>query len=100
MGNNITHEKLAYLKELAKMPFPEEQEKKILHDLGEILNYFQELQKVDTEDVIPSAGGSFNTSIFRVDAAEKEFSDTHTVGQFPEAHGTLLCMPPVFGNEE
>jgi len=100
MGKNITHEKLAHLKELAKMHFPEEREEKILNDLGKIIDYFQELQRVDTENIDPSAGGSFNVNIFRDDHAEKKFSDAHTTGQFPESHGTLLCMPPVFGNEE
>jgi aspartyl/glutamyl-tRNA(Asn/Gln) amidotransferase C subunit len=100
MGNDITHEKLAHLKELAKMHFPEAQEKKMLCDLKEIIDYFQELEKVDTEDVTPSVGGSFNMNIFRADSAEKEFSGMHTVTQFPEVHGTLLCMPPVFGSEE
>lgn len=100
MEDIITREKLAHLKELAKVHFPEGQEEKMLRDLEKVIDYFEELKEVHTETVTPAAGGSFNTNVFRDDSEKKEFSDAHTVGQFPESHGDLLCMPPVFGNGE
>ncbi|KKS82932.1 MAG: Aspartyl/glutamyl-tRNA(Asn/Gln) amidotransferase subunit C [Candidatus Wolfebacteria bacterium GW2011_GWC1_43_10] len=76
--------------------------KKLLSDLGKILDYFNELREVSTDGVEPLAGGTFLTNIFRKDG-EKNLSDEErknqrekSTEQFPRKENKFLKTPPVF----
>jgi aspartyl/glutamyl-tRNA(Asn/Gln) amidotransferase C subunit len=77
-----------------------------LKDLQEILNYFQELQKIDTTDVEPMSGGTFTENVVREDKfveADKRGKKNleadlrgNLVEAFPEKEKNFLKVPPVF----
>lgn len=75
---------------------------KLLKDLGKILDYFNELQEVETEDVEPMTGGTFLTNVFREDGkkllslAEKELQKEKIVEEFPSRENKYLKTPPIF----
>jgi aspartyl/glutamyl-tRNA(Asn/Gln) amidotransferase C subunit len=76
--------------------------KKLLSDMKEILEYFKQLQEVDTESVEPMAGGTLLENVAR-DDNQRELSDNERTAQrerlvreFPEHQNDYLDVPPVF----
>ena len=76
-------------------------EKKILKDLSQILNHFNELQEVDTSTVEPLAGGADVHSVYHTDEPVYDV-DAHKrereliLSQFPEHERGYLKVPPIF----
>ena len=89
---------LAHIAGLARLKLTEHEEEKFLHDLGKILEHFKELQEVNTENVVPMAGGTELTNISRADAVDEKLClpRDRAVEQFPESEGGFLKVPPVF----
>lgn len=68
---------------------------KLLKNLREILDYFEELNQVDTSGVEPMTGGTSLKNILRND--ENATDDTGKgADQFPEKSDNYLKVPPVF----
>lgn len=90
--NKKTLERLA---ELARIELKAGEEAKLLKNLQEILDYFQELQTVNTDGVQPLTGGTDRKNIFRED--KNTTDDTGKgVANFPENQDGYLRVPPVF----
>lgn len=72
---------------------------KLLADIRNILDYFKELQEVDTSHTEPLAGGSFLSGVARKDEAAGKSSEKQNDllgGQFSEHENGYLKTPPVF----
>lgn len=88
---------LKKLAELSRIDIPLEEESKLLKDLKMILKHFEELKEVNTSNVEPQSGGSFNVNILRED--EETFAEDN--GQFVESFPEFdkkgnLIVPPIF----
>ena len=62
--SEIDEKKLENLAKLGRIELNESEKLKLLKDLPEILNHFQELQKIDTTNVEPMSGGVSQENIF------------------------------------
>jgi len=93
----ITKEVLEHLATLARIELTLEEEEKFLKDLGSILEYFKELQEVDTTGVEPLSGGTLLTSVFREDGERENTLQGQGVEAFPVKDNGYLMVPPVFG---
>ncbi len=94
---SITKETLEHLATLARIELSPAEEDMFLHDLQEILNYFEELTALDTSGVKAMSGGTALTNVFREDE-ERENTDRGSGKEsFPEKDGGFLKIPPVFG---
>ena len=91
----ISKKTLEYLAGLARIELKPEKEEKLLKDLGKILGHFEELEKVDTENIEPMAGGTIQTNVFREDDA-RVGKNQKLVEVFPEKEGDFLKVPAVF----
>ncbi len=64
------------------------------------VSYFDQLKEVDTENVEPMTGGTFQKNIFREDVSDirREINATNEeiIEAFPEKENGLLKVPPVF----
>lgn len=99
----LTKKDLEHLAALARLDLKAGEEEKLQKDLGSILDYFKELQEVDTENVLPMAGGTELKNITREDIAGK--TDDARKACLPAGRGTeafpdnkngFLKVPPVF----
>jgi aspartyl-tRNA(Asn)/glutamyl-tRNA(Gln) amidotransferase subunit C len=71
--------------------------KKLLTDLSKILDYFTQLQKVDTDGVKPLAGGSDEYNVWRDDDSINDSVLAEDLrNSFPTKEQTHLKVPPVF----
>jgi aspartyl-tRNA(Asn)/glutamyl-tRNA(Gln) amidotransferase subunit C len=92
----ISKKDLEKLAELARLDLNEKEEKKLLKDLGKILDYFEELKKADTENIMPLAGGTEIGNVFREDGDGAQIEKDKAIEAFPEVSGGFLKVPPVF----
>jgi aspartyl/glutamyl-tRNA(Asn/Gln) amidotransferase C subunit len=74
---------------------------KLITDLSKILDYFTQLQEIDTDTVVPLAGGSSEINVWREDKEIiRDGKDASTPeelrSQFPESQQSHLKVPPVF----
>lgn len=100
---SIIHKKdLEHLAELSRIELKKENENKILKDLEEVLEYFEELKTVNTENIKPMNGGSDLTDILREDKEsgekneEQKRSSEKLKESFPEKEEDYLKVPQVF----
>ncbi len=88
---------LEKLADLSRMKLKESEEKKLLHDLGSILNHFEELKELDTEKVQPMNGGTFSSNVWREDDSDTRLSGEKSKEEFPATENGYLKVPSVFG---
>lgn len=94
---DINKKSLDHLAELSRLELSEKESEKFLGDLSKILDHFQELQSLNTENVQPMAGGTELKNVFREDGAtQSSLSPDLAVGQFPDKEEHHLKIPPVF----
>jgi len=106
MSSSISKKELEHLAKLARIELDPKEEEKMLTDLGAILEYFKELQGVDTSDVAPMTGGTDLMNVFREDAMEdgrateaggpESTNRGAGVEAFPESKDGFNKVPPVF----
>ncbi|NCP58455.1 Asp-tRNA(Asn)/Glu-tRNA(Gln) amidotransferase subunit GatC [Candidatus Wolfebacteria bacterium] len=112
MSHLITKKTLEYLAELSRIELKKENEEKLLKDLQKILDYFEELKEVDTEDIEPTrlpspdgeavggqvTGGTIGKNVFREDEPPAALSQRRSalMEAFPEKEKGFLKIPPVF----
>ena len=96
MASPISKHELEHLALLARIQLDEKEEEKLLRDLGAILDYFKELQELDTSNVPPMTGGTDLMNIFRGDTEHENTNRGAGVEAFPEKEDGYLKIPPVF----
>ena len=82
---------------LARVKLTPKELKEINKDLGDVLDYFKELEELETKNVLPMTGGTSLKNIFRKD--ESESKDHRVKGgaeEFPEERDGYLKVPKVF----
>ncbi|MCP6720212.1 MAG: Asp-tRNA(Asn)/Glu-tRNA(Gln) amidotransferase subunit GatC [Patescibacteria group bacterium] len=84
------------LAELSRIKLTESEEKNLLSDLEKILDYFEELKEVNTDNVSPMTGGTFSRNIFRNDEDDNSLPKERAIEAFPEKKKGFLRVPPVF----
>jgi len=88
---------LEHLAALSRIELHKNEEEKLLADLRKILEHFEELKEVNTEQVAPMAGGTELKNIMRADEIrEDRLRGDRTVEAFPEKENGFLKVPPVF----
>lgn len=93
----LSKKDLENLAALARLEIDGKSEKKLIQDLEKILEHFDELKSVDTQNIRPMTGGTALTNEFREDdAPENGLDRSLALEQFPEKKDGFLKIPPVF----
>lgn len=88
---------LEHLAALARIELHAHEEEKLLKDLEKILEHFNELKEVNTDNVAPMAGGTELKNVTRGDLVREErLRGERAVEAFPEKENGYLRVPPVF----
>ncbi|MGC9046747.1 MAG: Asp-tRNA(Asn)/Glu-tRNA(Gln) amidotransferase subunit GatC [Minisyncoccia bacterium] len=82
------------LKNLARLYLSDDQEKQLENDLNKIIDYFNELTKLNTDKVEPLSGGVDIVNKFRQD--NKNLFDNLLLEQMPNKENGFLKIPDVF----
>ncbi|KKR88928.1 MAG: Aspartyl/glutamyl-tRNA(Asn/Gln) amidotransferase subunit C [Candidatus Wolfebacteria bacterium GW2011_GWA2_42_10] len=99
MKKIINKEILEYLAELARIELDEKKEKKMIKDLEEILDYFEEIKNVDTSKIASALSGAETVNVIRKDETlNKDLCEKREklTSVFPEKENGFLKVPGVF----
>lgn len=96
MASPIDRHTLEHLAKLARIELDPKTEETLLRDLGNILEYFKELQELDTTNVAPMTGGTDLRNVFREDNERENTDRGAGVEAFPHSKDGFLKVPPVF----
>ena len=93
----INKKHLEHLAELSRIKLKIGEENKLLKDLENILDYFNDLKNLDTEEILPITGGGGLKNKFREDKIKEDrLKGEGAASQFPEKERGYLKVPPVF----
>ncbi|GIW66915.1 MAG: hypothetical protein KatS3mg095_0813 [Candidatus Parcubacteria bacterium] len=93
----INKETLKYLTELAKIEIDESEFNKFLKDLNNILNYIDEIKKIDLSNFEPLIGGFIQKLELREDKIIESDEETKNkiINQFPDKENNYLRVPKI-----
>lgn len=95
--SEINKKSLEHLADLARLELSDKESEKFINDLQKILDHFQELQTVNTDNVVPMTGGTELKNVFREDGVTKSsLGPDLAVEAFPERGKHWLKVPAVF----
>lgn len=96
MPSPINKKVVKHLAELARLELTPKEEERLMKDLQGIVAHFEDLQRVDTSNIKPMAGGTSLRNNFREDEERKNKYAGAGVEAFPDKENGFLKIPRVF----
>lgn len=91
----ITKETLHKVAHLARLNIKQGEEDKLLQDMGEILNWVDQLKEVDTEGVTALTHMTEETNVLREDSVAQPISHDEALKNAPATDGNYFKVPKV-----
>ncbi len=88
-------ETIAHIAKLARLEISQTQAQQYSQQLSQILNYFEQISKVDTKGVEPLITPSEIENFWREDEVKKENNAEEMTANAPARAGNLFKVPPV-----
>ncbi len=92
----LTLELVEHIAELARLDLTEEEKTRYQEQLSAILAYFQELQRIDTEDISPTSGMQSGMSMLRPDETTNGLGIEEVLSNAPDPKDRQFRVPPIF----
>ena len=96
MASIINKKIIQHISELARIDLQEKEMDKLLGDLQKILDYFKELQELDTSKVKDELSLRPDLKLFRDDSEREKTNQGKGRNSFPAVEDNFLVIPPVF----
>jgi aspartyl-tRNA(Asn)/glutamyl-tRNA(Gln) amidotransferase subunit C len=93
---SLTLEEVQHIADLARLDVSEDELIRFRGQLSAILDYFQQLVNLDTENVPPTASVSAGEAPLRADQAKTGLSLDDLLENAPESDERQFRVPPVF----
>ena len=93
---SLTIEQVQHIASLARLELTEDELMRYRRQLSAILDYFQQLEGVDTEGVPPTANVSVDQNPLRIDQTRPGLTLDELLHNAPENDDRLFRVPPVF----
>jgi len=91
----ITIKDVEHVAKLARLSLTEEEKEKFTKQLGDILNYVEQLNEVNTDNVEPMAHAFPITNVMRDDNAYTEFTREELLANAPEEEDGFFKVPKI-----
>ena len=92
---SIDNKTVRKVSKLAKIRINEQEEKKLIEELNNILGWVDELKKVDTEQIEPMLSVFNESMVMRKDEVSSETSDELVLKNAPESKSGFFVVPKV-----
>ena len=89
----ITDELIAYLEELSRLELTKEEEERAKRELGNVVEYIDTLNELDTESVEPTSHILPVNNVFREDEVKPSFDRVAIIGNAPETKDGCFKVP-------
>jgi aspartyl-tRNA(Asn)/glutamyl-tRNA(Gln) amidotransferase subunit C len=93
---SLTIEEVQHIANLARMNLSEDELERYRKQLSAILDYFKQLEGLDTKDIPPTANVSADQNPLRVDQSDPSLSPEELLKNAPEKDDHLFQVPPIF----
>ncbi len=95
----ITEKEVKHIAELAHLELTEKEVGLFTKQLGDVLESFEKLDQLDTQDVVPTAYTVSMTNIMREDQVEKSMEREKILQNAPDKKDGFFRVPPITGDE-
>jgi len=93
---SLTHEQIQHIANLARLELTEEELARYREQLSSILDHFEQLQSLDTENVPPTASIAVDQVSLRTDEPRPGLNLDELLQNAPESEQHQFRVPPVF----
>ncbi len=97
MANIISDETIEYVGILAKLELSEEEKERAKKDMGEMLDYIDKLNELDTSAVEPMSHIFPVSNVFREDTVTNKDGSKETLANAPEEKDGGFLVPKTIG---
>jgi aspartyl-tRNA(Asn)/glutamyl-tRNA(Gln) amidotransferase subunit C len=94
---SVTTKDVAYIAELAKLRFSDEEMLTMTSELNNILHYVEKLNEVDTEGVIPLSSIHDAINVLREDVELQALPSSEVLLNAPDRQDRFFKVPKVIG---
>jgi aspartyl-tRNA(Asn)/glutamyl-tRNA(Gln) amidotransferase subunit C len=91
----LTLEEVEHIAELARLNLTEEEKARYKDQLSTILDYFEQLQELDTSQIPPTASVLRPQSILRPDEPRPGLTQEELLRNAPQVEGAQFRVPPI-----
>lgn len=102
MAENFDREQVQHVAELAKLSFTDAELDHFVPQLEEIIDLFNQLAEVDTEDVTPMTTATDEVNVLREDVAAQSSEEMRQalLANAPEIEDGLIKVPAILDESE
>jgi aspartyl-tRNA(Asn)/glutamyl-tRNA(Gln) amidotransferase subunit C len=93
----ITKNEVLHVADLARLDLDEKSIERFAGQIGEILEYVDTLNKLDTKGITPTSHAIFLSNAFREDEQRKHFDNEAALANAPEKEDGGFIVPKVVG---
>ncbi|MBC8508322.1 MAG: Asp-tRNA(Asn)/Glu-tRNA(Gln) amidotransferase subunit GatC [Anaerolineales bacterium] len=92
----LTQELVEHIAELARLDLSDKEMTRYRQQLSAILEYFEALQAIDTDNISPTSGMQEGSSMLRPDDTIDGLGIDDVLSNAPDIHGRQFRVPPIF----
>jgi aspartyl-tRNA(Asn)/glutamyl-tRNA(Gln) amidotransferase subunit C len=93
---SLTIEEVQHIANLARLELSDEELERYRGQLSSILDYFQQLQTLDTESIPPTTSVSADEAPLRTDEARSGLAPNDLLQNAPQVEEGQFRVPPIF----
>ncbi len=97
--SKITKEDVAYVASLAQLELDEAAQERLVHEMGEILNYMDKLNALNTDNVEPMMHALEMSNVFREDVVGKSLPRATALKNAPQHDDEYFIVPKILEND-
>jgi len=95
----ITRDDVQYVASLAQLSLSTEEQDRLVKEMGEILEYMDKLNELDTEGIEPTMHAMEMTNVFREDAVGQSLDREQALMNAPKTDGEYFLVPKILDTE-
>jgi aspartyl-tRNA(Asn)/glutamyl-tRNA(Gln) amidotransferase subunit C len=92
----LTLEEIKHIADLARLDLTDQELSRYRAQLSAILDYFQEIQAIDTEEIPPTTSGHQPSSALREDQPSPGLELQELLRNAPDVQDKQFRVPPIF----
>lgn len=93
--SKITIKQVEHVANLARLTFNEEEKEKLAENLGGILEYIEQLNRLNTDDVPPTSHAIPVKNVVRKDVIRQSFTQEEALANAPSPTNNLFEVPKI-----
>lgn len=97
MSGKLNQEEVRHVAKLARLNISDDEVALFTEQLGSILEYVAQLDKVDTENIEPLAHALPIHNVLREDVVKPSLSNDEALANAPQRDGEFFAVPKVLG---